>query len=61
MAECEYTTPTITPPEDPDPGSSGSMTKDEILQALGYTEIPISAEGANGEKVTVVVAGRISI
>ena len=59
MAECEYNTPTITPPEEDDP-APGSMTRDEILETLGYTEIPIKVTGADGEAVTIVVAGRVS-
>lgn len=60
MAECEDREVTITPPEEDDPTPSGSMTKDEILETLGYTEVPITVTGSNGEKVTVVVAGRVS-
>lgn len=36
------------------------ITKEDILNALGYEEITISKTDANGDTVTAYVAGRVS-
>ena len=39
--------------------AAGSMTKEEILEVLGYTEIELSKTDANNNTVTVHVLGRV--
>lgn len=49
--------PTIEVPPDE---SSGEHTKEELLEMLGYEEIPISKTDSDGKTVTVTVAGSIT-
>lgn len=51
----EVPAPTITPPDI----HESSITKEDVLNALGYEEITISKTDANGDTVTAYVAGKV--
>lgn len=48
--------PEITPPAVPE---EGDVTKEDILNALGYEELALSKTDDEGNTVTVYVIGRV--